>query len=852
MLKYFDKYPSPFDKQYFLKTETVPAKKKKSNFPNVINELEVVESSYNILRTSAETFRVKWNWSEFIAAFYKNSNNWIKWYCCHCIAIISGMHERQLHNLLLKNFTEEKINEMFIEHDKKYVETLDFHINENVDLSSVDAKLCSKVVSVSGVLLPLFKKLNGAKSLVEVRSTKANLRNVALGVASNRAICLQGPVGSSKTALVEYLAAITGREIGESFIKVQLGDQTDSKMLLGTYRCTDIPGEFVWQLGVLTQAVIEGSWLLLEDIDSASMDIATVITSLLENGYLTVPGYRDTVPITPGFQLFVTQRLLPSISGYHRKHTNVNSLLEKYLMQVNIEPLTQDELVEVVKTLFPALSTIATRIVDVFMLFSAGHERDELNIPTTGRFTSTRDLFKWCERAVVDFDVTSPNSALKVLQDAIDTFCCSLPKEEDRLRLAMVICARLGVIETKAEYFCRSYKPSVSLTAASLIVGRDKILRDSKTLPHRSRNKFSFTRNSSCLLERIICCINLKEPVLLVGETGTGKTSSVQYLAETVGQKLIVINMNQQSDSADLLGGYKPVDMKIVIAPVKLEFELLFRSYFSVQHNQEYLKHIANCFNAQKWSVLVNVMKHSQKAAMQRLASKERTEEQDRYLKAWTELGVKLNKLSIQIKQNTLAFAFIEGSLVKAIENGHWVLLDEINLANAETLECLSGLLEGSNRSLTLLEKGDKKPITRHKNFTLFACMNPSTDVGKKDLPTGLRNRFTEFFIEELTEKNDLLLLVNTYLKDLGMKQSKIESIVKFYLNIRKEAMNNLCDGSGHAPHYSLRTLCRALTIAAENNCGTVDRNLYEAFCLSFLTQLDTNSYKIVEQMIAK
>lgn len=56
------------------------------------------------------------------------------------------------------------------------------------------------------------------------------------------------------------------------------------------------------------QAVIQGSWLVLEDIDLASMDIASVLASLLENGALTVPGYRDLVPVTPGFQLIVTQR----------------------------------------------------------------------------------------------------------------------------------------------------------------------------------------------------------------------------------------------------------------------------------------------------------------------------------------------------------------------------------------------------------------------------------------------------------------------------------------------------------------------------------------------------------------
>ena len=46
---------------------------------------------------------------------------------------------------------------------------------------------------------------------------------------------------------------------------------------------------------------------------------------------------------------------------------------------------------------------------------------------------------------------------------------------------------------------------------------------------------FSFTRMSSALLEKVSVCVMNSEPVLLVGETGTGKTSSVQYLAQQLG-----------------------------------------------------------------------------------------------------------------------------------------------------------------------------------------------------------------------------------------------------------------------------------------------------------------------------
>lgn len=540
-------------------------------------------------------------------------------------------------------------------------------------------------------------------------------------------------------------------------------------------------------------------------------------------------------------------------------------LLEKHLLQVNIDPLTKDELKQILNVSYREFRTITDRMLSVFALFDQSQTKQN-QIPKGSRLISTRDFIKWCSRAIIDFDVKSQESALKVLQDAIDVFCCSYPNSEEALNLAKQISTLLGIVNQKAEYFFKSYKPTMRLTSTSFVAGRIALTRSDNE--YSRKLKYSFTRCSAVLLERIMCCVNMKEPVLLVGETGTGKTSCVQYLANTIGQKLIVINMNQQSDSADLLGGFKPVDLKFVVGPIRKEFEAVFCDFFEIEPNQKYLSNISLCYNNQKWTDLLRLMNRSSQAAINRLskliiefeskqrpsfAEIEKNGKDKTFLERWRKIGEKLYKLDLQLKQKTaLAFAFIEGSLVKAVENGYWVLLDEINLANAETLECLSGLLEGSQGSLCLLERGDKKPVKRHSNFTLFACMNPSTDVGKKDLPAGLRNRFTEFFVEELNEKNDLLLLVNNYLDAMSLKQKELESIVNFYLMVRKEAVTTLCDGLGHKPHYSLRSLCRALVIASNNPCGMAKRNLYEAFCLSFLTQLDDASYRIVENLIAR
>ena len=49
------------------------------------------------------------------------------------------------------------------------------------------------------------------------------------------------------------------------------------------------------------------------------------------------------------------------------------------------------------------------------------------------------------------------------------------------------------------------------------------------------------------ILERVAAAVQMTEPVLLVGETGTGKTALVQQLAKVTGAPLTVVNLSNQS-----------------------------------------------------------------------------------------------------------------------------------------------------------------------------------------------------------------------------------------------------------------------------------------------------------------
>ncbi|NXT02789.1 MDN1 protein, partial [Jacana jacana] len=112
--------------------------------------------------------------------------------------------------------------------------------------------------------------------------------------------------------------------------------------------------------------------------------------------------------------------------------------------------------------------------------------------------------------------------------------------------------------------------------------------------------------------------------------------------------------------------------------------------------------------------------------------------------------------------------------------------------------------------------------------------------------------RFTELYVEELRNEGDLHILIMDYLRGLNVNKTTVQGIVNFYLAVRKEAEAKLVDGTGHRPHYSLRTLCRALRFAASNPCSSIQRSLYEGFCLSFLTQLDRGSHPVVQKLICQ
>jgi midasin len=140
--------------------------------------------------------------------------------------------------------------------------------------------------------------------------------------------------------------------------------------------------------------------------------------------------------------------------------------------------------------------------------------------------------------------------------------------------------------------------------------------------------------------------------------------------------------------------------------------------------------------------------------------------------------------------------------------------------------------------------------------------MNPATDAGKKDLPSSIRCRFSELYVDELLDPIELRLVAARYLDGVlpinGNSPEHTDIVicaVDQYLRCRELAVTTLSDGNGHKPRYTLRTMSRALNAARTlvlQQRIPLRRAIFEGFQLSFEGILDTGSIKVIRKILTK
>ena len=351
-------------------------------------------------------------------------------------------------------------------------------------------------------------------------------------------------------------------------------------------------------------------------------------------------------------------------------------------------------------------------------------------------FATLRDLFRWANRQAARAD----QSYQSLANDGYMLLAERVRDEKEKLTVKEII---ERVMRVKIDH-SSLYSPE-STPEYQYYIGKLSGTNSGVVWTKAMRRLYALVANA----------LRNNEPVLLVGETGCGKTTVCQMLADAFGKSLFVVNAHQNTETGDIIGAQRPIrnrqacqsqlteDLLTVLrerSPTEItdnNLTILLRAYDSL--DQDVATKIADDVRA---------------------------------------------RIQTNRRRTKALFEWADGSLIQAMKSGQFFLLDEISLADDSVLERLNSVLEPA-RGILLAEKGARESeIIAADGFQFMATMNPGGDYGKKELSPALRNRFTEIWVPSMSDPEDVLQIVQAKIAPFASKYAR--TVVEFSQRISK------------------------------------------------------------------
>ena len=547
--------------------------------------------------------------------------------------------------------------------------------------------------------------LDPAEEYITTPSVEKKLVDLARIIVNRRfPVLIEGPTSTGKTSSIEYLA----RRTGHRFVRINNHEHTDIQEYLGTYVSDPATGKLVFQDGLLVRALRRGDWIVLDELNLAPTDVLEALNRLLDdNRELVIPETQEIVRPHPNFLLFATQNP-PGLYGGRKVLSRAfrNRFLELYFGD-----LPQAELETILGQRCRIPPSYAQKIVRVFQELTKRRQSTRVFESKHG-FATLRDLFRWAGRDAVGYQQLAENGYMLLAERA--------RRAEDKAAVKEVIEAEMNVRIDKDKMYGLHFNDTEFLA----FLGKD--LPDINTI---------WTGSMRRLYTLLLRAFRSNEPVLLVGETGCGKTSVCQMYANASSRTLYPVSCHQNTETADLIGALRPIRN---------------RAAFEAEASREAIRILSdlgtNCAPSDTQDIQKAIIS-AQKSSSLTLASAQ----------ALQDVLLKFRRLSSM-------FEWYDGPLIQAMVNGGIFLLDEISLADDSVLERLNSALEPS-RTMVLAERGgefaDITCTTAVDGFQIVATMNPGGDYGKKELSPAMRNRFTEIWVPSIDQRTDLEMIVN-------------------------------------------------------------------------------------------
>lgn len=134
--------------------------------------------------------------------------------------------------------------------------------------------------------------------------------------------------------------------------------------------------------------------------------------------------------------------------------------------------------------------------------------------------------------------------------------------------------------------------------------------------------------------------------------------------------------MSLGSDVSDLVGGFKPVDCKVLLKKLLYKYIKHFNRLPNQKNNEKYIASLQTLQERGENKRVLEAMIKSLEMVKQKATPES--------LAKWEKLEGRMMRMyeNVDRLESNLVFMFLEGNLLKALKNGDWILVDEINLAS--------------------------------------------------------------------------------------------------------------------------------------------------------------------------
>ena len=481
-----------------------------------------------------------------------------------------------------------------------------------------------------------------------------------------------------------------------------------------------------------------------------------------------IPELNHTFECPKEFRIFACQNPLHQGGGrkglpksFLNRFTKVNTLFTFTFfltLKVFLDSLDSSDLLFIATSMYPRISP---EILENMIRFNTQVFEDTMVQCKYGRKGSPwefnlRDIFRWC-----DLIAAHPGSQPSDFVDLVYLQRMrTLPDRKALLETYQRIMGHMPRIDTKPYYH---------ITPTTVQVGNSTLSR-SQTGYIGTPRKIELLQQFLNPIENIMKCIEMNWMCILTGSTASGKTSMVRLLSQITRNTLYEFAMNTSVDTTELLGGFEQVDFtryrKQMVAAIDQLLEKFTESALVQKNAMQIVTEIHNLWSMFKirsrfpkmYEIIFSQLENNyflRDPTSHLLFDKEEYQLVEKilqllssgtheYASSSKSLLAKLEKFESLSQQSIIgSFEWVDGMLIQALEQGHWILIDNVNFCNPTVLDRLNPLLE-PNGVLMVNERGlingEIKLIKPHANFRIFLTM----DTKHGEISRAMRNRGIE------------------------------------------------------------------------------------------------------------